>query len=558
MPTRVYLRSEGSAVVTPSDWEFPNQINPLTLPATLKQNTGSAMTTKTEATGTTSPTFRAMFRFVIGPLKAQSISGTVKAQIRGAESNAGANANPAISIKIIKPDGTDRAILCGANPTPIAADANGVGNEFVTTLTNAKFLTSAEATPISLTTQSATLGDFLVIEIGFRSATTTTRNIDLSYGNNSATDLPEDTSTTAANNPWVEFSGTIDFAQDVALPTIAASAVSAPSLAYAATLAAIAAGSALFAPTVAQAVTTPSIASTVVSAPNVDAAVVTAAIPSGSTVSAPSVAAGAADQALTGGTIASGASVSPPTVAYWIDTSAIAGGSLVFAPVLAAAVQLPALASGSSTSPPTLAAAVSLPAIAAGSSLSPPTLAAAVQLPAIAETTLGPPTLAAAVQAAAIAAGSSLGVPTLAGAVQLPAIPSGATLTPPAVAGAGAVSLPSVASTTLAAPSLATVTDVTGGTIPSGSTLSPPELGQETAPPASGPATALYPPALTTADVLGAPAIPAGATLSPPTVTLAGAPVETEARLTGIQLASASLTGVRLDCATLRNVERTP
>ena len=209
MATRVYTESSGTPAVTPSAWEFPNQINPVTLPGTLTQNTGAVMTSKTEPTGTTSPIFRAMGRTILGPLAAGTISGTAKGQMRGQESNAGANASLAVAIKLVQPDGTDRGIILA----PSAADAATAGNELlVTTLptvTNAPFKTAAESATLTLTTQAITAGDYLVIEWGFRSATTTTRNITLSYGNDSATDLPEDTTTTIANNPWWEF--TADF-----------------------------------------------------------------------------------------------------------------------------------------------------------------------------------------------------------------------------------------------------------------------------------------------------------------------------------------------------------
>lgn len=205
MATRVYFRSEGTPDVTPSTWIFASQINPVSFPATLVKNSASTMTSKTEATGTTSPIAKAMGRAIIGPLNAQTLTGTVKGQMRGSESNAGANATLALAIKFIKPDGTDRGVLLAQT----ASDAATVGHELTTALTNAKFEDAAESAAISLTSRAASDGDYLVIEWGFRSATTTTRNIVLSYGNDSATDLPEDTSTTAANNPWVEFSQTI-------------------------------------------------------------------------------------------------------------------------------------------------------------------------------------------------------------------------------------------------------------------------------------------------------------------------------------------------------------
>jgi len=204
MATRIYLPSSGNPPVTPSTWNFPNQINPLTF-AGVTTRIGSALTTKTEATGTVSPTFRAMLRYVIGPLAAQSISGTVNLVMRAYESNTGANATMAIAVKIIKPDGSDRAVLLGY----IASDSATSPYEFTTTLSSRRAYDASETRPIPLTSQSAQAGDYLVIEIGFRSATTTNRNIQLRYGDAASSDLADGEGETNDFNPWCEFSQNI-------------------------------------------------------------------------------------------------------------------------------------------------------------------------------------------------------------------------------------------------------------------------------------------------------------------------------------------------------------
>jgi hypothetical protein len=204
MSTRIYLPSSGAAPVTPSTWNFANQINPLTFKGVLTKIL-SAMTTKLEATGTTSPIAKAMLRYVIGPLGAQSISGTVHLQMRAMESNALANATFAIAVKIIKPDGTDRAVLLAQTASDLASSPY----ELLTVLTNRRVYNVSEVQPIPLTTQSAIAGDYLVIEIGFRSATTTSRNISLRYGDNSASDMEDDTTSVNDYAPWVEFSQTL-------------------------------------------------------------------------------------------------------------------------------------------------------------------------------------------------------------------------------------------------------------------------------------------------------------------------------------------------------------
>lgn len=211
MPTRVYFPSSGAAPVTPADWEFGEQVNPVTLEGKLFPS-GTAMTTKTEATGIVSPIFRGMLRYVIGPIKAVTLNGTVRGQIGGSENNAAANATPAIAIKFIQPNGTDRGILLA----PAASDAAAAPWEFATALTNSRFTNANEVFAIPLTQQVAQDGDYLVIEIGFRSATTTTRNISLRYGDAAASDLPEDTASQTDLNPWLEFSS--NFELQAALP----------------------------------------------------------------------------------------------------------------------------------------------------------------------------------------------------------------------------------------------------------------------------------------------------------------------------------------------------
>lgn len=80
MSTRIYFPSSGAAPVTPTDWEFGEQINPLTFEGKLFPS-GTAMTSKTEATGVVSPILRGMLRYVVGHLKAVTLSGTVRGQI---------------------------------------------------------------------------------------------------------------------------------------------------------------------------------------------------------------------------------------------------------------------------------------------------------------------------------------------------------------------------------------------------------------------------------------------------------------------------------------------
>jgi len=206
MATKIYFPSSGAPAVTPASWVFTNQINPVTYKAaTVKAAT--AMTTITQATGTTSPTTRAMARFVIGPLAAQTISGTVQAVIRASESSTGANAQLAIAVKIIKSDGTDRGTLLAVT----SSDSATSPYELNTSLDSRRAWSATETQPLTLISQTATAGDYLVIELGFRSATTTTRNISLRLGDAAASDLTYGDAETNDYNGWAEFSGTLSF-----------------------------------------------------------------------------------------------------------------------------------------------------------------------------------------------------------------------------------------------------------------------------------------------------------------------------------------------------------
>ena len=207
MSTRIYLPSSGSAPVTPSTWNFPYQVTTTyTLPGVLAKGT-TALTSRTSATGTTSPRLSGVMRYVIGPLSAGSIAGTVNLAMMCSESNAGADTTLAIAVKIIQPGGADRAVLLAA----VGSDLETSPTELTTTLSTRRAYSLTEVRPIPLTTQSATAGDYLVIEIGFRSATTVSRSIVQRHGDNSANDLADGDGATNDYAPWVDFSQTLSF-----------------------------------------------------------------------------------------------------------------------------------------------------------------------------------------------------------------------------------------------------------------------------------------------------------------------------------------------------------
>lgn len=141
-------------------------------------------------------------QFVSDELAAQTISGNFKGQIRGSESNGAMDGTAAIGIWVVKPDGSSRGTLL-----VITAAALAGSNEYTTSLVNHNHLVST-----ALSSLAVSDGDRLVIEIGCKqNGVSSNRNVSHSFGSDSGTDLPEDQTATAANNPWIEFANTLSF-----------------------------------------------------------------------------------------------------------------------------------------------------------------------------------------------------------------------------------------------------------------------------------------------------------------------------------------------------------
>ena len=203
-PTRFYLPSMGAAAVSPAfsgDWERNADADRLKC-VTLK--TASTMISKTSSEAVTTSPYDVLTRqYVSDPIKAQTISGTVKGQIRTKESAAAADFMRAIVIKVVSGDGgTVRGTLLSHFPSPLSSEYNSMS------LYNRYFPPST-----ALGSVDAQEGDRIVIEVGTRAFNilSTSYTATHNFGDNSDTDLPEDESTVAAYNPWIEFSQNIDF-----------------------------------------------------------------------------------------------------------------------------------------------------------------------------------------------------------------------------------------------------------------------------------------------------------------------------------------------------------
>ncbi len=208
MASRVYFDLTIAAPITPAydaGWEYTTE-------AAAYKAQEQKTATSTVAAGTTIGPWsgtagdQALDRqYLYGPLKAQTISGTIKGQIGAKEVASTDNVDQMIlSVRVVSGDGsTFRGTL-------LALGNYGTSTEFSTSalLPNKKI-----ADGDSLSSVDAQDGDYIVIEIGYGNTTTgTTPEVFATWGWNGTIggDLPEDEVTSAVNGTaWIEFSQTL-------------------------------------------------------------------------------------------------------------------------------------------------------------------------------------------------------------------------------------------------------------------------------------------------------------------------------------------------------------
>lgn len=147
-----------------------------------------------------------IMQYVSEPLPAQTISGTIKGQIRAGEEALLDNYDRVvIGIRVVSNDG---ATVRG---TLLAVGSYAAANEFTLNSVNKTNRKIADGDALSSLAISA--NDRLVIELGVMTAGSTGFDGSeiLVLGDDSGTDLPEDETTTAANNAWIEFSADLFF-----------------------------------------------------------------------------------------------------------------------------------------------------------------------------------------------------------------------------------------------------------------------------------------------------------------------------------------------------------
>lgn len=159
----------------------------------------SAMTQQTFADSDSTNKDILFRQYISDPIAAQTLTAqAVKLQIRGSETSTNNNLFLSWVLRVLSNDGT---VVRG---TMVAI--NRGATELATSLTNR----ADSATSTQVVAES---GDRLVLEVGTGGDPTagSDHSGSISIGDDSGTDLPEDETTTAANNPWMEYAGTIVF-----------------------------------------------------------------------------------------------------------------------------------------------------------------------------------------------------------------------------------------------------------------------------------------------------------------------------------------------------------
>jgi len=208
MATRLYLDAIADAVpISPAPdaaWEDTSLLTQVLCDTT---KSGEAMSTVSFADALSSSNKDILFRqYVSRPLKVgQSITGagSYKMQCRVSETNIANNMFLTFGIRIIASDGTT------VNKTLLAVTRDA--SEASTSLVNRRISPAASAV------YTTVAGDRIVVEVGMGGSTggSGTHSSSMRLGSASATDLPEDDTTTTDDNPWVEIPDTLAFA-DVA------------------------------------------------------------------------------------------------------------------------------------------------------------------------------------------------------------------------------------------------------------------------------------------------------------------------------------------------------
>lgn len=209
MPTRFYFGTTLTEVpLTPSSnmagWNVNGTINKKIL---RRKNGYSNSSIGNVAAPGVSGQFVRNVCFISDALDAQTIDGTIKGQFLCNEQVAGDNFTLAVGVRVIRPDRTDRGVLLAVTASDDTSSTPPEMSDAVAT--NRSLQDSSENFSLTLSSLAVSAGDYLVIEIGIREASTSVNTASI-YASNNSTDLPEDQIATTGD-AWIEFSDDITF-----------------------------------------------------------------------------------------------------------------------------------------------------------------------------------------------------------------------------------------------------------------------------------------------------------------------------------------------------------
>jgi hypothetical protein len=206
MATRMYipnLANDSGLTPAMSGWQTtsPNRYQ-LT-----RSKVSSAALIRSLSTGIAGPREVGFIQAISEPLFAQTISGTVRGVFGAAESNAAADYNAQMNVRVIDSTGATRGSL-------LLQQTDALNNEFAvsTSVMTSRYF-SAGTSAKSMTSVVAQAGDRLVVELGYRRHVTTTTSY-AGYIQIGGLDTVADRAlnqTATVGVGWVEFSGDILF-----------------------------------------------------------------------------------------------------------------------------------------------------------------------------------------------------------------------------------------------------------------------------------------------------------------------------------------------------------
>ena len=215
MATRLYFDAVTEPAISPTfdaGWARTDQAVRRRLNRTVQASAMTDFQCTTSASGV--PNFVLTAQFLLVGLAAQTLTGTCTGQVRAFASSGALNATLAVRVAVCDVDGAN--ILEALAINAAAVTTTTIPPEFALLRTNRRFLTTAEATPLTLSDTEIPVNGALLVEVGYRTENTNqARSSTLVFGDDNVSDLPEDDAETDALNPWIEFSMDLTEYQDV-------------------------------------------------------------------------------------------------------------------------------------------------------------------------------------------------------------------------------------------------------------------------------------------------------------------------------------------------------